>query len=84
MIRILFFSWLYPTSGPRGKENFFKLYVQAAGYSRKPQGLGRTMQENCVLRKKKALKCEHERLTKGFYLFLKKEVQNPIVLPTNY
>jgi hypothetical protein len=65
-------------------EFFLKLYVQAAGYARKPQGLGRTMQENCVLWKKKALKCEHERLTKGFYLFLKKEVQNPIVLPTNY
>jgi hypothetical protein len=69
---------------PPWKGNFLKLYEQAAGYARKPQGLGRTMQENCVLWKKKALKCEHERLTKGFYLFLKKEVQNPIVLPTNY
>jgi hypothetical protein len=83
-IRILFFLWLDPTSGPHGKENFLKLYVQAAGYARKPQGLGRTMKENCMLQKKKALKCEHESLTKGFYLSLEKEVQNPIVLPTNY
>jgi hypothetical protein len=36
------------------------------------------MKENCMLQKKKALKCEHESLTKGFYLFLEKEVQNPI------